>query len=144
MMTDATPRLTVEEARERDLLPKTTADVKRRKCPECVRLTDELRRKTAFLKLVGKLLVLLNCDLRIERRFHPTRRWRFDLALLDAKVALEIDGYGKGHYGIVGRAQDNEKDAEAQLLGWRVVRVAWKHVENGKALALIERMVEET
>ena len=140
-MTDATPRLTVEEARERDLLPKTTADVKRRKCPGCVRLADENKRLKSFLKLVGKLLDFLGCDLRLEYRFHPTRKWRFDLALLDAKVALEIDGYGKGHYGIVGRAQDNEKDVEAQILGWRVVRVAWKHVENGEALALIERMI---
>ena len=143
-MGDATPRMTVEEARERDLLPKTTADVKRRKCPECVRLTAENKRQKNFLKLVGKLLDFLGCDLRIEYRFHPKRKWRFDLAILSAKVALEIDGYGKGHYGIKGRENDNKKDAEAQFLGWYVPRVAWKHVENGEALALIERMVEES
>ena len=89
-----------------------------------MRLTAENKRQKNFLKLVGKLLDFLGCDLRIEYRFHPKRKWRFDLAILSAKVALEIDGYGKGHYGIKGRENDNKKDAEAQFLGWYVPRVA--------------------
>lgn len=27
-----------------------------------------------------------------EHRFHPTRRWRFDFAWPDEKVALEVEG----------------------------------------------------
>jgi hypothetical protein len=105
-------------------------------CPGCARLT-------ALLGLVRQLgeggLVV-----HLEHRFHPERRWRFDVAVWvgppdGRKIGLEIDGYGQAHYGIKGRANDNEKDAEAQRLGWTVLRVAWEHVLNGEALELIRR-----
>ena len=60
-----------------------------------------------------------------EFLFHPSRKWRFDRAWPDSKLAVEIDGgvFTKGRhvrpYGVVG---DNEKIAEAQLLGWTVLR----------------------
>ena len=27
-----------------------------------------------------------------EYRFHPKRRWRFDMAILEHKIAIEIEG----------------------------------------------------
>lgn len=60
-----------------------------------------------------------------EHRFHPTRRWRFDYALPEAKVAIEIDGgvwtYGR-HNRAAGYIADMEKLNEAARLGWRVLR----------------------
>lgn len=59
-----------------------------------------------------------------EYRFHPTRRWRFDLAFPDIQppVAVEVDGgqwtaFGGRH----SRDSDYEKRRAAQRLGWLVV-----------------------
>lgn len=81
-------------------------------------------------------------DLRLpqpveEHRFHPTRRWRFDLAWPSYKIALEIEGalYGMGkpcpvckqrrggaHSAIGNVKRDIEKYGEAAALGWLIVR----------------------
>lgn len=61
-----------------------------------------------------------------ELRFHPVRRWRFDFAWPDVRVAVEVDGgvytYGR-HNRPGGFAQDCEKINAAQSLGWVVFRV---------------------
>jgi hypothetical protein len=60
-----------------------------------------------------------------EYRFHPTRRWRFDIAFPVSRVAVELDGgiWVKGRHsrgsGVVG---DIEKLNAATLLGWQVLR----------------------
>ncbi len=59
--------------------------------------------------------------------FHPTRKWRFDWAWPEHKIALEIDGglFMNGrHSRGKGREEDYVKDFNALLLGWRVVRVS--------------------
>ena len=38
-----------------------------------------------------------------EHKFHDTRRWRFDLAFMDAKLAVEVEG-GIWNYGRHNRA----------------------------------------
>ena len=61
-----------------------------------------------------------------EHRFHPVRRWRFDYAWIDHKVALEVEGgvwTGGHHTRGVGFLGDVEKYNAAVLAGWRVVRV---------------------
>lgn len=61
-----------------------------------------------------------------EYRFHPTRRWRFDWAFPDQKVALEIEGgvwTGGRHTRGAGYVRDIEKYNHATLAGWRVLRV---------------------
>jgi hypothetical protein len=61
-----------------------------------------------------------------EHRFHPERRWRFDLAWPEKKVALEIEGgvwTGGRHTRPSGFLGDMEKYNSAALLGWRVFRV---------------------
>jgi len=64
-----------------------------------------------------------------EFRFHKTRKWRFDYAWAEHKIALEVEGgiYAKGrrggHTSISGMLRDIEKYNEATLLGWRVFRV---------------------
>ena len=45
------------------------------------------------------------------------RRWRFDLAWPSFRVAVEIDGFGPGHYSKHGRAKDNYKANAAALRG---------------------------
>ncbi len=60
-----------------------------------------------------------------EHRFHPVRKWRFDLAIPSALVAVEIDGgvwSGGRHSGGAGQIKDMEKLNAAAILGWRVLR----------------------
>lgn len=80
-----------------------------------------------------------------EFRFHPTRRWRFDLAWPGRSLAVEIDGgvfVGGRHSRGAGVEKDCEKFAEAAILGWKVIRVTPRHVKSGQALTWIERLMK--
>lgn len=61
-----------------------------------------------------------------EHRFAPPRRWRFDFAWPDDRIAVELEGVvwrGKGrHQTAKGYAADCEKYNRAALLGWIVLR----------------------
>lgn len=60
-----------------------------------------------------------------EYRFDPARKWRFDFAWPDKKLAVEIEGgvwvYGR-HNRAVSYVKDMEKYNRATELGWRVLR----------------------
>lgn len=53
--------------------------------------------------------------------FHPTRKWRFDFAFTNHKLAIEIQGYGKGHADYMSMANDYTKHNEAVRLGWSIL-----------------------
>ena len=60
-----------------------------------------------------------------EYRFHPVRKWRFDFAIPEHRVAIEVEGcvFQNGrHVRGVGYRGDCEKYNEAVKLGWRVLR----------------------
>lgn len=62
-------------------------------------------------------------ELQREYRFAPPRRWRFDFALPEKKIAIEINGgvWSNGrHVRGRGYLKDREKINTAQALGWRV------------------------
>lgn len=80
-----------------------------------------------------------------EVRFLPARRWRFDLAWPDRKLAVEVHGgvYTNGrHTRGKGFTRDREKMNEALLLGWRVLEVTSEQVQSGQALTWIEKALE--
>lgn len=67
-----------------------------------------------------------------EYRFHPERRWRFDFAYPDLKIAVEAEGgvFGHGrHTRGMGYVKDCEKYNQAVLLGWRVFRYTIKNYD---------------
>ena len=77
-----------------------------------------------------------------EHRFHASRRWRFDFAWPDDRLAVEVEGgafVAGRHTRGSGFEKDIEKYAEATALGWRVLRVLPKHITNGQALTWVER-----
>ena len=60
-----------------------------------------------------------------EFRFHKVRRWRFDFAIPELKIAIEIEGgsWTQGrHTRGAGFQGDMEKYNTAQLMGWKVLR----------------------
>lgn len=89
-----------------------------------------------------------------EHRFHGERRWRFDLAFVDRKLAVEIEGLtpirkltsGKlsagRHQTIAGMREDCVKYAEALCLGWDVLRVTQDMVRDGRAVGYVERALQ--
>jgi very-short-patch-repair endonuclease len=103
-----------------------------------------------------------------QYRFYRGRRWAFDFAWPQKKVAVEVEGgtWGnpvtchacgktvrrqtkKGRWYTVreggrhntgkGFESDVEKYTMAALLGWRVVRVTTNHIRKGQAIDWIRR-----
>lgn len=56
-----------------------------------------------------------------EYKFTPAKRWRFDLAFVDIRLAIEIDGSGPGHNSDGAAKKDAAKRNAAIELGWRVL-----------------------
>lgn len=80
----------------------------------------------------------------LEHRFHPVRKWRFDLAWPERMVALEVEGgvfTGGRHTTPQGFTNDCTKYNTATLLGWRVLRVTGEQVKSGQALTWIEELL---
>lgn len=83
-----------------------------------------------------------------EYKFHPRRKWRFDVAFVDARVYVELDGgvYSNGrHTRGAGFEADCEKLNAAALMGWRGLRYTATMLNNdpetviGQVRALLER-----
>jgi hypothetical protein len=61
-----------------------------------------------------------------EYKFHDLRRWRFDYAWPDSKIALEVEGgiwTGGRHTRGKGFIADLEKYNTASSIGWRIFRI---------------------
>ena len=76
-----------------------------------------------------------------EYRFHETRKWRFDYALPDKKIAVEYEGLFSAksrHTSIKGFLGDVEKYNAATMLGWRVLRLTAVNIKDGSALDILQ------
>ena len=82
-----------------------------------------------------------------EYRFHPVRRWRFDFAWPELRIAVEIEGVlwqGQGrHQTAQGLAGDCEKYNEAAIAGWRVFRFTQAQVTAGDAFLFMQRALTD-
>ena len=81
------------------------------------------RTQDAFTRLCRKELGL---EVVKEYRFHETRKWRFDYAVPEKWVAIEVEGgaFTQGrHTRGRGFVADMEKYNTAGLMGWQVLRV---------------------
>jgi very-short-patch-repair endonuclease len=93
----------------------------------------------------GEEAFALHCrleELKPEREyvFHPTRKWRFDFAWPDIKLAVEIEGRGR-HQSFGGFEKDAEKYNAAAKLGWRVMRYTPAMVMRADAISDILEML---
>lgn len=83
----------------------------------------------------------------MEVRFHPVRKWRFDFAWPDRKVAVEYQGgvfYGGiGHNGIKGVKRDCLKFSSAVALGWRLFLINADMVRDGTAFSFLQDALTE-
>lgn len=81
-----------------------------------------------------------------ELRFHETRRWRFDIAFVQERLAVEVQGGGwKGgrHHRPKGYRNDCEKAAYAMMDGWRVLHVVPEQIQSGEAISWICELLRQ-
>lgn len=70
-----------------------------------------------------------------EHQFHAVRRWQFDYAFPESKIAVEVEGGiwrngGGAHSHPLNIERDIEKYNAAAMLGWRVLRYAPENLGN--------------
>ena len=79
-----------------------------------------------------------------EYKFHELRRWRFDYAIIDLKIAIEVEGgvwmAKSRHTSSKGFIADMQKYNNATALGWRLIRIVPNDYES--ALKFIKMIIE--
>ena len=79
-----------------------------------------------------------------EYKFHDKRKWRFDFAIPDRKIALEYEGIASSksrHTTLKGYSNDCIKYNEASKLGWKVYR--FTVIMENEFLKLVEYIKNE-
>ena len=108
-----------------------------------------MARKVSASKAPDMFLRLLQHDLKglevvKEHQFHPVRKWRFDYAIIDLKIAVEVDGavwVGGRHNRAAGYIADMEKLNTAVSMGWLVLRITTDDRFCTKTLKMIKDTV---
>lgn len=83
-------------------------------------------------------------NLTPEYKFHPSRKWRFDYACPEHKIAIECEGgiYTNGrHTRGTGYKKDMEKYNAAVELGWRVLRFTPDELLTMKVVESIKKVL---
>jgi len=77
-----------------------------------------------------------------EVRFTMERRWRFDYAWPEHKIAFEVEGgaWTNGRH-VRGKGYENDcvKYSTAAIKGWTVIRATTNMVSDGRAVELLEQ-----
>lgn len=105
------------------------------------------QRSKGELQLAKQMSLVKFPDFEEEYKFLDDRRFRFDFAWPDRKVAVEIEGgvYSSGrHTRGAGFTKDCEKYNLATLNGWSVYRFTTEMVKNGKAVEFLSYNVFKT
>ncbi len=95
-----------------------------------------------FFALLKSAIVALPVP---EFRFHPIRRWRFDYAWPDERLALEVEGgiwIGGRHNRGSGFVKDMEKYNRAACMGWRIIRCQPNELTKLTTISLIKEALE--
>ncbi len=75
-----------------------------------------------------------------EHRFHPIRKWRFDFAWIEQKIAAECEGaiYTNGRHTRAGFEADCAKYNAATAMGWRIFKFTPRMVSSGEAILQLQ------
>ena len=106
------------------------------------------RKATAPQASSDLFTVLCRSDLGVEcvkeYRFHSTRKWRFDYAIPEHKIAIEVEGgvwTGGRHTSPKGFLGDMEKYNTATVMGWRVLRTTPEDLLARATFLMIRRTI---
>ena len=109
-----------------------------------MRITATTSHSDEFKKAVK---AMFGYDLEEEYKFHPARRWRFDYAIVELKIAIEVEGgvWTRGrHINPTGFLKDMEKYNTATSLGWKLLRVTPDDLLSRKTLEMIRLTIENS
>lgn len=79
-----------------------------------------------------------------EYKFHETRKWRFDYAWPEHKIALEVEGgiwTGGRHTRAAGFLKDCEKYNAAAVDGWRVLKTTPNQINTRATMELLTKVL---
>jgi len=87
------------------------------------------------LQSIISVLDTASIDYTTEFRFAPPRRFKFDIAIVEQKIAVEYEGLvatGKkgGHQTKAGYTSNCEKYNLAARLGWRLLRYTCRNYQD--------------
>lgn len=118
------------------------------KADKSIAKTKRSRQTAAKPPLRDVFTVICKTDLKVdcvkEFKFHPVRKWRFDYAVPEHKIALEVEGgvwTGGRHTSPKGFLGDIEKYNTATLMGWRVFRTTPDDLYKKKTLDLMKSAI---
>jgi len=109
------------------------------------------RRSKLESDLESQLILIGLNDFVTDYRFHSVREWKLDIAWPELRFAIEVDGTiknGQGaHQAVEGMTNDYQKEIEAMIWGWQIMRCTAPMVKSGEAaesaLRLLTRRVNE-
>lgn len=79
-----------------------------------------------------------------EYKFHPTRKWRADLACVEHMILIEVEGgaFSNGrHTRGLGFISDIEKYNNAVCLGWKLIRVTPDRLLTLETFKYVEQLI---
>ncbi|WP_394265172.1 hypothetical protein [Bergeyella zoohelcum] len=98
---------------------------------------------TGFLNYCEKHLGIIPV---MELKFHPKRKWRFDFAFPQYRIAVEVEGgvwISGRHTRGKGFINDMEKYNEATSEGWSVLRTIPSQLESKQTIDWIQRTLDK-
>lgn len=79
-----------------------------------------------------------------EYKFHNSRKWRFDFAIPDLHIAIEVEGgifiYGR-HNHAASMLKDFEKYNAAAIDGWKILKFTPRQLNESKTIETIREAV---
>ena len=108
------------------------------------------RQRSNSVQIKDVFTTICKTDLKVEcvkeHKFHPKRKWRFDYAIPEHKIALEVEGgvwTGGRHIRAQGFLGDMEKYNTATLMGWRVFRTTPDDLYKMATINLLRQAINE-
>lgn len=106
------------------------------------------RQRSNSVQIKDVFTTICKTDLKVEcvkeHMFHPKRKWRFDYAIPEHKIALEVEGgvwTGGRHIRAQGFLGDMEKYNTATLMGWRVFRTTPDNLYKTATINLLRQAI---
>lgn len=114
------------------------------------RKAKKSRQRANPVQITDVFTTICKSDLKVvcvkEYKFHPVRKWRFDYAIPEHKIALEVEGgvWTEGrHVRAQGFLGDMEKYNTATLMGWRVFRTTPDDLYKMATINMIRHAINE-
>jgi hypothetical protein len=107
-----------------------------KKLPSATNLIPTPKKRPEGLLAIERVLIANRIEFVNEHEFSDKRKFRFDVAVVSMKLAIEYEGIfsnengQNGHTGIKAYVKDCDKYNLATVEGWKVLRYTAKNYKN--------------